>query len=905
MLILEKSSGETVAKGQVGGKAAGLLLLQRVGARVPPFYVLPTECFRAHLRREDVVGDVGEALLLFAETREPREAQVALVEVARRLQTAIEKVEPAEEVRCAVADALADLGPGPYAVRSSMVGEDSADHSFAGQLHTGLFQHTLAQVLACVRSCWSSAFQPAALAYAARAGISPADVHLAVVIQVMIDADISGVVFSANPVTGARDECLLSAAYGLGEGVVADSAPADTYIWSPESGERSVTVAHKSARVAASPSGHGTALQQVPAEARDRRALAVDRVAEVGALALDAADAAGRPIDVEWCLAGGVLYALQARPVTSLAPERREDEPVYVFDNANIQESFNGVTTPLTFSFAARVYESVYSTMLGALGASGRVREELAPAARSLLAFIDGRIYYNLESWRQLLQVLPAGSRRVQDVETIMFRTTIGAAAHTRVSVWSRLRRGLEAARMARRLLLLLARQDAEVERYIERADRFHDSVDRERLAHMSLEELGVLLRRLQAETVIPAAPAYLNDLRVAIMSGRLRKLVADVYGEDQADARLADLLSGIAGLESVEPVRQLIAIAEEVRGEEALAAELQRTAPAEVVAVMRERSPVLASRIDAFIERYGDRTIGELKLETVSVQQDKRLLGEVIVNCLRGGGFDPDAAHRVERERATRARRELAGRLSLSRQLALRLEVGLARKSLSCRERLRLRRTHGFACAREAYLALGARLHLTGTIAHPRDVMYLTVEEIDSFLEGRAVSADLDAIVAARRSEFHRYAHADAPHRLRTTGTPYLGLRDEPAQAGEDGVKIDDPAAPLRGLGCCAGVVQASVRVIHDPGESLSLNGEILCTVRTDPGWALLFASARGLLVERGSMLSHSAVVARELGIPTVVGVDGVTRILKDGDVVRLDGGKGVVERVISAREG
>jgi pyruvate,water dikinase len=894
------SSSHDLDERHVGGKAAGLARLVRTGARVPPFCVVPTAVFRAHLRSGEVMACLGEAMWLLGERSGAGAQPDALDEVCSRLRAAIERLPMREDLRAAIETAVADLGPGPYAVRSSMVGEDSVEHSFAGQLQSELFQLTADDVLESVRRCWGSAFSTSALVYAARAGISPADVQLAVVLQTMAEADVSGVAFSANPLTGARDECLMTAGYGLGEGVVADVAPADAYVWSLLDGERSATLADKAVQVVGRASGAGTELRSVPEAARRRRALTAEQVAAVGALTSVIAAESGRPMDVEWCFAGGELYALQARPITSLPPAPGVGGTPRVFDNANIQESFNGVTTPLTFSFAARLYAGVYTAMLRTLGASPRTLSEFEPVARNLLALIDGRVFYQLDSWRHMIELLPGGRRRVAEIESMMFHTTIGSTARTPASLGARLRRGTEAARMVHRFAVILLRQDAEIDRYVKRFHRVYDRIDRRRLVERSIDELCEILDLLNHEIVRPAARAYLNDVRVAMSSGHLHKLLARVYDQGEVDGRLADLLGGIDGLESLEPTRQLMAIARDVRHDEALAAGLRVAAPGEVIEQIRRRSPELAARIDAYIGRYGDRTIGELKLETASLRDDVSFLGQVILNYLGRQDVDPECLMRGERQRSAEALRDLSARLSRWRRRLLSREVAFARRAVSARERLRLRRTWTYALARDVYRAIGLRLHGAGVLDDPSDVLYLGVDEIDAFLDGRAVSASLAPVVAARRAEFAEYARSRPPDRFATVGSPYLGTRRDlgvdDAAFGERG---QAEGRWLRGLGCCAGIVEAPVRIILDPSESLAVNGEILCTVRTDPGWAPLFPTASGLIVERGSTLSHSAVVARELGIPTVVGVAGVTRILRSGDRVRLDGSAGVVERL------
>ena len=175
-----------------------------------------------------------------------------------------------------------------------------------------------------------------------------------------------------------------------------------------------------------------------------------------------------------------------------------------------------------------------------------------------------------------------------------------------------------------------------------------------------------------------------------------------------------------------------------------------------------------------------------------------------------------------------------------------------------------------------------------------PEDIFYLTVDELEAHHEGRSISTDLKGLAALRKVEFSAYEAQDLPHHFQTTGAVYFGNRYRYSGT----ITIDPNAEVLHGLGCYPGKVHAPVSVIFHPDEAEDLTGTILCTVRTDPGWAPLFPSVSGILVERGSTLSHSAVVARELGIPAVVNIPGLTQILVHGDVVTMDGDAGTVER-------
>ena len=885
---------------RVGGKALGLARIAAAGLAVPPFCVIASDAFRDHLRGGELPGALGRAVLDLADVDPGAPgAPAALAEVARALRAAVEGAPPAPSLADAVAGATDELGPGPYAVRSSMVGEDSRSHSFAGQLDTALFRSDADDVLDAVVGCYGSAFGEPALAYAARLGLSPADVRVAVVVQRMVDAEVAGVLFTANPVSGRRDECMVTAAYGLGEGIVSGLCATDEYLWSRADGERSATVADKDVRVVRAASGTGTEEEPVPAAERRARALAPEQVAEVCDAGLRLAEEAGQPMDVEWCYADGRLHVLQARPITTLPPADDGAGALHVFDNSNVQESYNGVTTPLTFSFASRAYHTTFRIFARTLGVSERGLVEFEPSARTLIGLVRGRVYYHVNSWLRLLALLPQSDRNREDMATVMWHTDIDPMEEEQPSLAGRVRKKAAVAGVGAHLLGRFARMDAEIERFLAHFHSVYDALDREALRDASLSELHETSIRLHAELLEKWETPNINDFRVMMISGHLRRAIARRFPEDEVDTRLGDLLGGIEGIESVEPTRLLVELATDVRRDAELAAAVRRGDPERGLAELRRLRPELAARVDQYVDRYGDRAMGELKLESVTLRDNPGFVVEVIRNYLDRPELDSASLTRVERERYRNTLAELEARMPSWRRALFLREVAVARSAVKARETLRLRRTLAFGVAREIYRAIGRRLAEAGVLDAPDDVLYLTVHELEAFIEGRSVSVELRPIVAARRAEWSAYEQGDAPNRFQTIGTPYLGELRDGAPEATIAAAADSDARTLRGMGCCGGVVEAPVRLIFSPHDELSVNGKILCTVRTDPGWTPLFPTASGLIVERGSQLSHSAVVAREFGIPTVVGVPGVTRILADGEPVRLDGGAGSVERL------
>jgi pyruvate,water dikinase len=881
ILILDPAAALQAGESRVGGKATGLARLAAAGVRVPIWAVVPVAAFERHLQRAGLTDRIARQL---------RGLDVEHVEAAgRELRRAVEAAPAPVELAGALEAALP--APGPFAVRSSVVGEDSAKRSFAGQFDTELCVPA-GGLPGAIRRCWASAFNTHALAYQLRDGQPFAPPAIAVVVQEMIEGDVSGVLFTSNPVSGIADEALITAAWGLGEGIVGGLCNTDEYRWAHDGRELAARVADKDVQVVASSGGAGTCETPVPERRRRVRALAPHEVDALGRCGLGVARAFNAPQDIEWTRRDGELYLLQARPITA-RPAATEAGRV-VWDNSNIQESFCGVTTPLTFSFAARVYASVYEQTLRGLGTPTQTIAAYRPVLRNTLGLFGGRVYYNINNWYRMLLVLPSFGRNKQDMEQMMgLESPVDFVESEILSTRQKLRRLPRLALTAARLALEFRRLDRSVGRYLGEFGETIGSIDRAALADGSLDDLLGVAERLRGDVIERSHVPIVNDLYVMTTSGRLRRLVERIVGED-APAVAAGLLAAGEGIESTEPTRRLMEIAQIIRADPELRATLNRGTPAEALEQLGERSAVVSATLDGYLDRYGDRVMGELKLETVSLRQDPSFLVHVLRNFAAQDELDPARVAREERGRRDACERQVLDRLPPLRRWRLRRALERTRKGIKARENLRLARTRLFGLYRDIYAAVGRRLHEASRLEHPRDVFYLTVEELEAYHEGRAVAANLAAVVSARKAEYAAYEREELPNRFETVGSVYDGRRVLPAPPNG---KADGRV--LRGTGCCAGVVEAELRVLSSADGDLSLNGKVLTAVRTDPGWTPLFPSAAGILIERGSTLSHSAVLAREFGIPAVVGVPRLTKIVHDGERVRLDGASGVVERL------
>ena len=886
----------------VGGKAAGLARLGARGARVPPWFVVSVEAFRAHMEKTGLASQIAAELSsLRAAAEASPSSSTRIEEVAAALRAAVEATALDGELAAEVARALAQIAPGPFAVRSSMPGEDSAERSFAGQFDTYLFQRDAREVAESIVRCWGSAFTARSIAYRLRVGGPLEGAAMAVVVQRMIGGRVSGVAFTANPVSGRRDETLITACWGLGEGIVGGACNTDEFVVGADGRERSAKVVEKDVQVIPHPSGRGTEEASVEAALQKARCLTAAEVTRIGREAQAVASALGAPQDIEWTLEGGDLFLLQARPITALGPVANRGGARVVWDNSNIQESYCGVTTPLTFSFALAAYATVYEQTMRVLGIPETVIASHRPMLRNMLGLVRGRVYYNINNWYRGLLLLPSFGTNKADMERMMgLEHAVDFVSDEALSLGEKLRRAPRMLLTLGRLLREFARLEARVTEFMAHFERTVASIDRASFRGKSLDELLALTDRLRVELMEKWEAPILNDFFVMMASGRLRRALAAIAPGQEA-ALWNVLVSGEEGIESTEPTRALLRMAKRVRERPELAAITREGGADEALVRLRKADPELSSAFDRYLDRYGDRAMGELKLETISLREDPSFLVRVLRNYLDRADLDPDALLQRERQAQVKAMSELDSRAGFLARRRLQKALRNARRGVKARENMRLARTRVFGLYRDIYRAIGEELFAVGRLDEPRDVFYLAVEEIAAYHGGTAVSADLAAIARARKAEYAKYEAEELPNHFETLGPVHHGNAFRPPTTTRVAT-VDGNARVLRGLGCSPGIVEAEIRVIKSPQDDLSVNGRILTALRTDPGWAPLFPTATGILVERGSTLSHSAVLARELGIPAVVGVPDLLRLVRVGEPVRLDGSAGTVERLSKA---
>ena len=760
-----------------------------------------------------------------------------------------------------------------FAVRSSASAEDGVAQSFAGQFATLLAvpREGLADA---VREVRASCTSEVVLAYCREHGVDPSALRMNVIIQEMVDAATSGVAFAVDFKTGSRRAVTVSAVRGLGEGLVSELAEADTFVVRGEDIEATVSEKEHAVRYAAD---GGTVRTALSGAERTDPVLSDTQVRAVAEMVRAISRAFGRPQDVEWAFTEkGELRLLQTRPITTLGSLPDPDEEAILWDNSNIVESYPGLTLPLTFSFARGVYSAVYRQFCRALGVEQSLIDA-NPDAFEMLGHWHGRFYYNLRNWYRVLMMLPGYRLNAPFMETMMgVKEPLKDKPSIRPSRRPELLRVLSTLGGILGYAFTLPRR---VRKFRARFDEVVAPLERTDFSNCSAAELARIYEGLEREFIVGWRTPLVNDFFAMIAYGLLKKKLVQ-WGVDTGGTMQNDVLVGVGDIISAEPMRRLGELADLVRGDPALRARLEGSSDADFLAAL-DAHPAFAEAWRAYLAKFGSRCMGELKLETVTYDMDPTpllamLRGYVTVPPPKPA--DPPAPD-LSALKGHPLRRFLFNRLRTA-----------ARRYVSNRENLRFERTRLFAIVRRLMLAFGGRLVASGFLDQPRDVFYLTFQEVLGSAGGCADAAGFRAAVAARRAQFAAYERMEPlPERFETRGAV-------PVVAASPSVPVEPGTGTLTGIGCCRGTVRGKARVIRDLSNAAEVTGCILVAERTDPGWGPLFPLAKGVLVERGSVLSHAAILTRELGIPCVVGVKGLLAAVKDGDEVELDGAAGTV---------
>jgi rifampicin phosphotransferase len=842
-----------------GGKGALLGELSRIdGISVPGGFCVTTDAFRRIVAQAPELAARIE--LLSALTPEDRD-QIRGVSAA--IRTGIERAAIPAELASAITSALAGLGPDvACAVRSSATGEDSPGASFAGQHDTYLNVTGPEEVLRHVARCWASLFTERAVTYRLRNGIEPQNAGMAVVVQAMVPAAAAGVLFTADPVTSSRRVTYLEATFGLGEALVSGLVNADVY--TVRDGEiTSKTIAAKQLAIRAAPAG-GTAEQAIVPERQRQPVLTDEQILRLAQLGRRIEAHFGRPQDIEWCLAGGQFQIVQSRPVTTLFPVPPvSDGANHVYLSVGHQQMMTDAMRPLGLSFWQLTTPRRMAEAAGRLFVD--VTAQLAaPGTRDGLLQVLGRsdplMGSALQSVLDRDGFLPEPAGGQEDMPPVIPPPTP------------------------------IETDPAIVAELIERSEA-------------SLAALKRDIAGLSGPALLDFILADLPELRRVLFDPRglqviLAGMRASWWLNEQLQAWLgeqdaADVLSqSVPGNVTAEMGLALLDVADAIRPHPDVVAFLGQTRDDSFLAEL----PALAGgreardAIAAYLDRYGVRCAGEIDITRPRWSEQPTLLLPALLGNVRnfGPGAGPQRFERGRQEALARETELLARLRTLpdgdQKATETRQMIDRVRTFSGYREYPKFGMVSRYFVYKQALLAEAGRLLDAGRLRARDDIFYLTFDELQEVVGGRVLA---DELVAERQAAYRSYQALTPPRVLTSDGEVITG--------SYQGAAI--PPGALAGLPVSAGTVEGRARVILDIAQADLEPGDILVTAYTDPSWTPLFVAITGLVTEVGGLMTHGAVIAREYGLPAVVGVEGATRLIPDKQRIRVSGTDGFVE--------
>lgn len=882
---------------EVGGKAYNLGRLQSLGMPGARGFVIPDAVFQQHLAEAQLLPELDQ---LQAELAQMDAAAIGAA--SRRLQAKILALPLPAALQAALEKDIAPHFPAKFAVRSSAVGEDAAASSFAGQLDTMLDIADFPALQQAVRKIWASLYSEHCLQYARHKGVFLR--HIGVVVQEQVAARWAGVLFSRDPRDAHSPSMLLEYCQGLGERLVSGEInPARIVITRDTQAIQVLETADEG---------------ELPAEA-------IAQLGELARLALHLETHFSAPQDIEWALDEQArLYILQARPITifapaptqsaqpsqaskpsppkvdaSLAQEAQQDH----WSNANIAENFPHPVTPFLYSIVKPGYSAYFRELALGFGLSRRRIAATQQAFEHVVGTHGGRLYYNLSNIHSLLYLAPGGKWLAQ-----FFNQFTGAesfpGAHAAPLPW--FSNALINLRVAAKTLWRYATVQARVRRFEARVSDFAQRTHPSNLQGKAASALAQDLRDFLEIRLRKWNDAALADTAAMVCYGTLKYTLNKALGGEQASLH-NNLLKGLPNLISSMPVNKLWELAEKVQADAALT-QLFKTESAETIAELGRAANgnALAEFWLAFVdylEVWGFRSSQELTLIAPTPYEDPVPTLRVLQMYVREGGRGPEQVSAEQAVLRIAASKQAARTLSptwhfvplLSAASRFRILLSATQGAIALRERARFKQALLYTRLRHIALELGKHMQTRGHLQEVEDIFFLSVDEVLALVAGGSLYPESCAATIASRRDNYTAVHAwqapdsfSLPHGAHWT--PALQTTPE----------ISDDSGQLRGTSACGGSITGRAVVALDVADAAQIQaGDILVTRQTDPGWAAVFFLIKGLVIERGGMLSHGAIIAREYGIPAVVGVPQATKLIANGQQITVDGDQGAVHLV------
>jgi len=870
---------------EVGGKGANLGEMAKAGFPVPPGFCITTSAYRDFIAASSEMDRFFD-LLDQLKPDQPEE----IIKLGKLIRDHLLTIPISQTVKLSILDAWKVLGEEKaYAVRSSATAEDLPTASFAGQQETYLNVKGIDQLLQAVRKCWSSLFTNRAIIYRIKNGFGHRSVYLSVVVQQMIFPEVSGLMFTVDPVTGHRNIISIDASFGLGEALVSGTVAADSYqvlkgmIIKKQIAEKKIAIYPITEG--------GTITRELAPELRKKQALTDDKILELAQLGQEIEKHYCSEQDVEWCLAGNKFYILQSRPITSLYPiPKVYDNKLHVFLSVAHLQMMTDAMKPMGIS----VFRGIFPIGKDSISFPNPVITE----AGDRLFFDVTPLLYNKTFRRYFIWRIAIVDELMRDalakiVSSKIFQQEAKANKDTAMQVFKLFKpmlplylKGIPV--IVNNLFFLepsgvIERATAPLEHII---DKYRYSIMQvsglERIKKVQ-ESTGKLLQELNGSMMY-----VLLSFIVLPIANRLTRLW---LGEGLDVGTLSKSPPGNVTSEMGLMIGDL---ADTARKYPEVVDYLQRAEDNTFYQGLSKvkGGDIFRVELDRFMELYGMRCPGEIDISNIRWWEAPTLLVPSIINHIKN---NTPGEHRNRfregRKEAQEAIQKLLERIgktpvgSLKTRIMSRLLL-IYRNSTGLREFPKYVIVRFFDIYRQAILAEARVLHQRGILEREEDVFYLYLDELVALLEKR-FNKDLKELIDSRKRAYQQYQKMTPPRVMTSEGEVITGVRSD----------IEAPEGALIGTPVSAGVAEGYVKVILKPEAAKLTKGDILVAPFTDPGWTPLFYSVEALVVEIGGMMTHGSVIAREYGIPAVVGIENATKILKDGQYVRVDGTRGFVQ--------
>ena len=874
----------------VGGKGQNLARLASAGFPVPNGFIVTTDGYN------QFIEDAGLSGWMAAEAGSIDAANpVALAALSDRLRARLRASQIPVKVAAKICSAYSELGRPHVAVRSSATAEDLPGMSFAGQQDTVLNVLGDDALLHAVVECWSSLWTARAIAYRARNSIDQSVVSLAVVVQMMIQSDTSGVLFTANPLTGRRAETVIDATFGLGEALVSGQVEPDHYV--VESNTCHILKKQLGAKAKVVRGLAAGGVEELQAEHRLEQALSDEQITKLTAMGQRVADLYDFPQDIEWAFADGNLFLLQSRPITSLfpLPHLVDDGDLKVFLSLGAIQGVLGPFTPLGLDFVGGLFAGL--AQLFSRDATIYNQSLIRSAAERPWIDVTGALRNPIgrRIFSRAFPLVDPGA--AQNIRTLFADPRLEAGAISLNSTGSLAPFLIRILKSAARAFF---RPDAVAREICIAADAQVAAVAERARTARTLDERTDLCEWLCYNAMFPfLLPCFVPPVLVGYVSlAALSRLAPRLARTDNdLSPQLAlELTRSLPNNVTTEMDLELWQVAKRIRQDSAASAAFAAADPSTLALDFQKgKLPApIQTALTEFLDRYGMRGLAEIDFGQPRWREQPVPIFSALQSYLTIADETaaPDRVFRQGQKAAALATKRLADAASDAWRtpLAGSLVYWLAKRVRALagfRESPKFTLIRSAGIAREALLESGRELVDIGVLERADDLFFLTIRELKTLAMN--APGDWQRLVRARRQTYrNEQRRKPIPRLLLSDGTAFFAGLSPSDGADENS---------LVGSGVSPGLVEGTVQVVMNPLEARLQSGDILVCPGTDPSWTPLFLAAGGLVMEVGGMMTHGSVVAREYGIPAVAGVDRATERLQTGQKVRVDGSSGRIE--------